>query len=83
MIRRSKRPMPAYLKLTYHPSYWMLHKSKGQLLKYERASIGFDGGIFFYLNLTGINPRKNLIIFKDQIDVAQFRVLKLIAHERK
>ncbi len=70
--------MPGYLKLTYHPGYWLLHKADGQQLKFEKVILGFDGGIFFLLTLAGISPRKSLVVFKDQISITQYRVLKLL-----
>lgn len=75
---RNKLPLPHYQKLSHHPGYWVLHKANGQQIKYERASISFEGGIFVLLHLTGISPRKVLVIFKDQITVAQYRILKFI-----
>lgn len=75
---RSKLPLPNHKKLSYHPSYWLLHKADGLQIKYERVSIIFEGGIFILLCLTGISPRKTLVIFKDQITVAQYRILKFI-----
>jgi hypothetical protein len=77
-IIRNKLPLPNYEKLSYHPGYWLLHEVNGRQTKYEHASVGFEGGIFILLNLTGISPRKILVIFKDQITVAQYRILKFI-----
>lgn len=77
-IFRAKLPLPNYQQLTYHRGYWLLHETVGQQIKYERAEIGFEGGIFILLKLTGISPRKTLVIFKDQITVEQYRILKFI-----
>ncbi len=77
-IFRAKLPLPNYQKLTYHSGYWLLHEATGQQIKYERAEISFEGGIFILLKLTGISPGKTLVIFKDQITVAQYRILKFI-----
>lgn len=79
-IIRSKVPLPKYQKLSYHPGYWLLHEVSGKQTKYEQAAIGFDGGVFLLLTLSGINPRKNLVIFKDQITMEQYRILKLSSY---
>ena len=73
----SKSPLPRYHKLSYHPRYWLLHQVNGQQVKYEHASIGFDGGLFILLTLTHSNSRKNLVIFKDQMTTEQYRILML------
>ena len=75
----NKTPLPIYCKLSYHPGYWLLHRSNGQYTKHERATIHFDGGLFILLGLSGISPAKTLVVFKDQMTVAQYRVLKLIS----
>lgn len=75
---RSKLPLPQYQKLSYHLGYWLLHKTNGRQIKYEHASIGFEGGIFVLVNLTGISPQKTLVVFKDQMTVEQYRILKFI-----
>jgi hypothetical protein len=77
-IFRAKLPLPNYQKLTYHPGFWLLHETTGQQIKYERVAIDFEGGIFILLKLTGISSRKTLVIFKDQITVEQYRILKFI-----
>ena len=73
----SKSPISTYHKLSYHPGYWLLHEVNGNHIKFEHASIGFEGGVFLLLTLTGISPRKNLVIFKDQISTEEYRILKL------
>ena len=80
-IAHSRIPLPRYHKLSYHPGYWLLHEMNGSQTKYEQVFIGFEGGLFILLTLTGINPRKKLVIFHDQMSVAQYRVLKLTAKE--
>ena len=77
-VLRSKLPLPQYQALSYHPGYWLLQKTNGQQIKYERAYIGFEGGIFVLLHLTGISPQKTLVVFKDQITLEQHRMLKFI-----
>ena len=79
----TKTPLPRYQKLTYHPGYWLLHEVDGCQTKYERACIGFEGGIFILLTLAGNSPKKVLAIFNDQITTAQYRVLKFIAQKEK
>ena len=79
-IIRSKVPLPRYQKLSYHPGYWLLHEVGGKQTKYERAAVGFDGGLFVLLTLTGINLQKKLVIFKDQITIEQYRVIKLSSY---
>jgi len=71
-------PTPTYHKLSYHPGYWLLHTRGGQQMKYDVVSIGFDGGMFILLTFSGENKRKNLVIFKDQLTVDQYRILKFV-----
>ena len=82
-IARSSIPLPDYYKITYHPGYWLLHSTSSKRMKFERASIGFDGGLFVLLRLTGIYRQKTIVIFKDQITLDQYRVLKLISRNEK
>jgi hypothetical protein len=82
-IASSQTPLPAYDKITYHPGFWLLHKTNGEQIKYERAFIGFEGGIFILLTLTGISRQKSIVIFNDQITMDQYRVLKLIYRKDK
>jgi len=77
-IIRSPSPMPDYRKVTYHIGYWLLHMTDERQIKYERAYISFDGGFFILLTVTGGAPRKNIVVFNDQITTSQYRVMKLI-----
>lgn len=76
-IIRNNAPLPRYHKLSYHPGYWLLHEMNGRQIKYEKASVGFNGGLFFLLTLTSVSLRKNLVVFKDQITTEQYRILQL------
>ena len=82
-ISRSGIPLPDYHKITYHPGYWLLHNASGKRMKFERASISFDGGLFLLLRLTGIYRQKTIVIFNDQISTDQYRVLKLVSCKAK
>ena len=73
-----KTPLPKYHKLTYQAGYWLIYKKNSLPLKYESAIIGFNGGIFIILNLTGISKPKKIVIFIDQLTKEQLRILKLI-----
>lgn len=73
----SNAPIQAYQLLTYRSGYWLLNKVDGLEVKYEQLTISFDGGLFILLTLTGINPQKKMVVFKDQLTLAQYRVLKL------
>lgn len=77
-IMRSKLPLPQYQKLSYQLGHWLLHMTNGRQIKYEQATIGFEGGLFVLLNLTGSSPGKTLVVFKDQVTVEQYRILKFI-----
>lgn len=82
-IVRNKVPLPSYQKLSYHPGHWLLHRINGQHIKYKKASICFEGGIFILLRLQGISPEKKLVIFNDQITADQQRMLKFIASKQR
>ena len=75
-ILRCKVPMPSCYQLSHHCGYWFLYESNGSVKKYEQMSFGFDGGIFLVLKLTGIQFKKNLVIFYDQMRPEQYRELK-------
>ena len=77
-IVRSKVPVPAYTKLTYHTSHWLLHGRDEQTIRYEQAHIGFDAGLFILLTLTGESSSKKLVIFTDQLSHAHYRALHVI-----
>lgn len=80
---RSQTPLPGYDKITYHPGFWLLHKTNGEQIKFEHASVSFEGGLFILLRLTGISRQKNMVIFKDQVTTDQYRVLKLTSRKDK
>ncbi len=71
-----RAPMPKIISLSYHSSHWHLTDVKGNVLKYEHASVLFDGGLFFLLVLKGESARKQLIVFYDQLSEGQWRYLK-------
>ncbi len=76
-ISHMRWPMKDCHQLSYHPGYWLLYKEDGSRWKYERVTVRFDGGIFFLLTLSGMSPKKTLVIFHDQITISQYRALKL------
>ncbi len=77
-ILRIRRPYSANYQLSHHKGYWLLHDQNQPAFKYEKAVINFEGGIFFLLTLTGISPKKTLLIFYDQISRADHRALMLL-----
>lgn len=77
-ITRDQSPITSYQKLSYHPGGWILHGGKDKGIKYERVYIIFEGGVFILLQLSGINPRKTLVIFNDQMTINQYRTLKFL-----
>lgn len=70
--------MQAYHQLSYHTHYWLLHSIDGLETRFENARISFDGGLFIVLTLTNEMLSKNLIIFVDQLSLAQYRILNVI-----
>jgi len=73
-----KTPLPKYIKLTYQERHWLIYKKNCEPIKYESATISFNGGIFIILNLTGISKSKKIVIFIDQLTKEQLRKLRLI-----
>ncbi len=80
-IIRSKTPLPRYHQLSYHPGYWLLHETHGAQHQYEQVSIGFDGGLFLLLILSGLGAKKTLVVFYDQMTPEHYRVLKFIQYQ--
>ena len=74
-------PLPKYQKLSRHTGYWILHEVSGRQTKYEQVSIGFEGGIFILLRLTGNHHKTVLAVFKDQLTVDQSRVLSFMTRK--
>jgi hypothetical protein len=62
-------------KLVGYPDHWLFYNEQ-EILKYKEISIKFNGGFFTLLQLKGFNPKKTLLIFNDQITLAQHRLLK-------
>ena len=79
LIRSIAEGMPCSLleSLTKKGIFWILEDKNGKKLKYEKFYIQFDGSFFLYCTLKGQGLTKNLIIFCDQLSVAQQRELRL------
>ena len=78
-IFRHRTPLPAYNNLSYHAHHWFLSCTNGHEIKYEKAAIHFDAGLFILLTLSGGRRFKTLVIFKDQFTSSQYRLLKFIS----
>jgi len=77
-IARSRIPVPAFAKLSYHKNYWLLHGIHGNEIRYERAYISFDAGLFFLLTLANDDLQKKLVVFNDQLTNTQYWALNVI-----
>ena len=77
-ILRSDSHLPLYSKLTYHNKYWLLHGRYGENTQYERMRICFDGGFFMLLHLSSDALEKKILLFKDQLNTSQIRMLHVI-----
>ncbi|MDF1757045.1 MAG: hypothetical protein P1U74_01930 [Legionellaceae bacterium] len=77
-ICQTKLPHSNILKLAYYQKHWFLYHKNGQELEYEKVQIRLDTGLFMLISLSGINKRKNLIIFYDQICDDERRRLNII-----
>ncbi len=77
-IARSRIPVPAFSRLSYHTNYWLLHGIDSQETRYEQAHISFDAGLFFLLTFTNDGVEKKLVVFNDQLTPAQYRTLNII-----
>lgn len=75
---RHRNPLSAYISLSYHARYWLLHCANGNDIKYETMDIHFDAGIFILLTLSSGSQLKTLVIFKDQLTRSQHRLLTFI-----
>lgn len=79
VIARTKIPVPAFSKLSYHLNYWILHSKFGDQIRYKQARISFDAGLFFLLTLSREDSQKKLVIFNDQLTPDQYRALNVIS----
>lgn len=77
-ILRSDSHLPLYSKLTYHTNYWLLHGRYGENTQYETMRICFDGGFFMLLHLSNESSEKKILLFKDQLNTNQIRMLHVI-----
>jgi len=78
-IVQNKTPMPSFLKISYHANHWLLHTIRGQEIKYERAYISFDAGLFVILILETDHSKKKLVVFIDQLTTTQYRSLYIMS----
>ena len=76
-IINNPNPYPNYLALTYKDDAWLLATSK-KLLIYEKGRVLIDTGLFFILELRSANRRKLIVIFVDQLNINNYRSLKII-----
>jgi len=84
VLAQNRRPLSRYCKLTYHPGYWLLHEVNGRSLRYEEATLLFNGGIFTLFTLSGKGTQKILTLFNDQMCQEQQRVLTfMVQHKLK
>ncbi len=74
----SKMPHPELHALSYHRQFWLLHGVNDQTMKYEKMQIRFDTGFFLLMVLYGINRRRHVVIFRDQITQDECRMLHII-----
>jgi len=71
-------PCPRYKQLSFHGAHWFLETVTTNTIRFQNARIVFDGGLFFLLKLSNEQNSRTLFIFKDQITIAEYRVLKFI-----
>jgi hypothetical protein len=70
-------PTP-YRQLDYFMKEWQLEDKDGNIAKFEKQRILLSAGFFFLLELKEKKCKKILIVFRDQIQKEDLRVLKLI-----
>ncbi|KTC93722.1 MULTISPECIES: protein YgfX [Legionella] len=70
-------PHPNYLMLSYKEQWLLLDKNQ-QTLSYDKARVVIDTGLFFLLELSGGARKKLIVIFLDQIDEHNYRLLNII-----
>lgn len=78
IILRNRMPHPDLHKLSYHRQFWLLHTRNGQEIKYEKIQIRLDTGFFMLIALRGINRRRTVVVFYDQITKSECRMLHII-----
>lgn len=77
-IIKDPKPYPNYSMLSYNQNAWHLHDENEQEQSYEKAEIILDAGLFFLLVLINDQKRNYLVVFFDQIDVENYRLLNIM-----
>lgn len=78
MVRILQEPFPSpdYYQLVYRAGRWILYGRCG-ISTFDNISIRFDGGVFILLRLNGATT-KYLVIFVDQLDIKQYRMIRIL-----
>ena len=71
-------PCPRCKQLSFHGAHWFLETVTTNAIRFQNALIVFDGGVFFLLKLSNEQDSRTLFIFKDQITIPEYRVLKFV-----
>jgi hypothetical protein len=57
---------------------WFLQSRSGKKTKYDLGGVCFDGGLFILFRLKTNVSSKTIVIFRDQLTSAEYRLIKLL-----
>lgn len=73
-----RKPESNYSALIYGTNKnWFLQGRNGHKTKYDLGAVYFDGGAFILFRLKNNFSSKTIVIFRDQLTSAQYRIIKL------
>ncbi|KTD21156.1 hypothetical protein [Legionella londiniensis] len=64
----------------YYGKKWHLLNRNHKSVQFERMDIVFHGGLFRVIELSGLNQKKRLVIFNDQVAPHQLKKLYILRH---
>lgn len=73
------RPFPTvFTELSYYMDQWTLTDNRGHKFFYDQHRILLQVGLFFLMELTQDRKRKVLLVFFDQLQPDDYRILRLM-----
>ncbi|MCR9191916.1 MAG: hypothetical protein NXI01_04580 [Gammaproteobacteria bacterium] len=67
------KPHPSLSSLNFQQKRWVLDYQDGNHLTYERVQIAVDSGFFLLLQFSGISKSRWVVVFYDQMSLADLR----------
>lgn len=71
-------PHLIFSEISFNSGKWLLHNRDGQSEEFEKHRIVLEAGIFFLIEFIKGNQRKSFVLFFDQLQTNDYRLLRLI-----